>query len=127
MSEESGQMKDYIDRIAPPIAAVFFLLQFVFFTYNYNFHGLVVLTWLGWILLLPGFLLIIISESTWRGQKLSVNLEMLKTRVSSLTPHPFIDGWLLVSLSLTLISQYWLTFFFMCVQIPLIFLNIHFD
>jgi hypothetical protein len=125
MSEESGQMKDYKNRIVLPIAAVFFLLQLIFFAYNYNFHGLVFLTWLGWLLLLPGFLLIMVSESTWRGRKLSDNLELLKTRVSRLTPHPLFDGWLLVSLSLTLISQDWLAFFCMGVQIPLIIINIY--
>ncbi|MGD9397600.1 MAG: hypothetical protein PVJ05_14285 [Candidatus Thorarchaeota archaeon] len=118
-------MKDYKNRIVLPIAAVFFLLQLIFFAYNYNFHGLVFLTWLGWLLLLPGFLLIMVSESTWRGRKLSDNLELLKTRVSRLTPHPLFDGWLLVSLSLTLISQDWLAFFCMGVQIPLIIINIY--
>ena len=127
MSEESRQREDYKDRLVLSIAAVFFLLQFVFFAYNYNFHGFVFLTWLGWLLLLPGFLLIMVSESTWRGRKLSDNLEMLKTRVSRLTPHPLFDGWLLVSLSLAMISQYWLTYFFMGFQIPLIIFNIYYD
>ena len=127
MSEESKQMKDFKDRIVLPIGGIFFLLQFVLFMFNYNFYGLVLLTWLGWFQIVPGFLLITISESTWRTLKETDTLEMLKTRVSSITPHPIFDGWLLLSLALTLISQHWLTFLYMCVQIPLIIFSIYHD
>lgn len=132
MPTESEQRSDYKDRIVLPIAGIFFFLQFVGFMYNYNFHGIIFLTWFGWLLLIPGFLLIIVSETTWKkhdtreevhGETYVLNI--VKTYVSGLTSHPLYDGWLMISVALALISQYWLTVFCMGVQIPLIIFNIY--
>lgn len=125
MIEDSKRWRNYLDRIVLPIAGIFFLLQFFIFIFNYNFYGVVFLIWVGWLLMIPGFLLIIVSEPISKGIEETSTLQLMKNRISDLTQHPLYDGWLLFSIALTLISQYWLTFFFMGVQIPLILFIIY--
>jgi hypothetical protein len=92
--------------------------------YSYNFLGITILTLIGWVLLIPGFLLISLSETTLKKNPSTDTLIEAK-RVDNLLRHSFSIGWMMMSVALALISQYWLSIFFMGIQLPLIMFNIY--
>ena len=123
MPLDSEHNEDFRTRVILLIAGFFFILQFFVLAYNFNFHGVVIFTIIGWILLVPGFLLISTSHSSMESH--TVNQGKAKHFIHSLTPHPLLDGWLLMSIALALISQHLLCFIFMGVQLPLIIYEIY--
>lgn len=117
MLTETENESDFKDRAAATMAGIFFIIQFVIFMYNYNFNGLSFLTWIGWLLLIPGFLLISLSESTLKTHRMNGFYSLLR--------HPFSVGWLMMSVALVMISQNWFSFFCMGIQLPFIIFRIN--
>ncbi|MHA2397087.1 MAG: hypothetical protein ACXAC0_10315 [Candidatus Thorarchaeota archaeon] len=124
MPTESERRLERRNRILTLIAGFSFVLQFLLFMYSYNFLGITILTLIGWVLLIPGFLLISLSETTLKKNPSTDTLIEAK-RVDNLLRHSFSIGWMMMSVALALISQYWLSIFFMGIQLPLIMFNIY--
>lgn len=105
------------NQLARLIAGIVFLIQFFYFMYSYNFNGILLLTWLGWLLLIPGFLLVSLKK------QILIKEENNRTHLR----HSFSVGWILMSIALALISQYWLNTLFMAMQLPLVIFSVHKD
>ena len=128
--EENGPL--HVDYIPTTLAGIFFALQFMIFMYNFNFNGVPIITWIGWLLLIPGFLLISLSRLSPKNET-SVNEgngwkhtpAILKQSNYKLLRHPFLYGWLMLCVALAMISQYWLSIFCMGFQIPLIVFTVY--
>jgi hypothetical protein len=117
MSTEIGRGSTSKKQFAKSIAAFVFLLQFFLFMYNYNFNGILFLTWLGWLLLIPAFLLISLKKQNL------MNVENSKAHLRN----SFSDGWILMSIAFAMISQYWLNILFMAIQLPLVIFSVYND
>jgi hypothetical protein len=115
MSTEIGRGTTSKRQPAKSIAAFVFLLQFFFFMYNYNFNGILFLTWLGWLMLIPGFLLVSLKKQNL------LKIENNKTHLRN----SFSDGWILMSIAFAMISQYWLNILFMAIQLPLVIFSVY--
>ncbi|TFH01466.1 MAG: hypothetical protein E4H14_18580 [Candidatus Thorarchaeota archaeon] len=91
------------------IAAIFFLIQILLFFLYYNFMVDVYVLGIGWLLLFPGLILVILSARDQDGQqgKSSVRWKRIK-KYSRYSMH---FGWSIVSLSLAFIIQQWFTYF----------------
>lgn len=127
MTTEVENNSGKVDYVPTTIAGVFFVIQFSIFVYSFNFNGIPILTWIGWLLLIPGFLLISLSKSALKNQAtieerkdwLYVSVS-LKLRGNTLIRHPLLVGWFMMSVALAMISQNWLGIFCMEIQLPLI-------
>ncbi|MHA1964081.1 MAG: methyltransferase family protein [Candidatus Thorarchaeota archaeon] len=132
MSREPKRGYDVKDHVAASIAGIFFLIQFIVFMYHYNFNGESFLRWIGWLLLIPGFLLLILSVSTLKkhgaleeGKSWVHTTLNVQQGVYGIVRHPFSIGWILIVIALALVSQYWVSILCMGVQMPLILLDIY--
>lgn len=131
MSEESEQESDLKNRVSLLIVGIFFILQFFFSFFHFNTQGVALVTLTGWLLLIPGFLLISVSESIWKRFSVETekgetdNPNRVKRYISGLTPHPLSDGWVLIVIALALISQDWFSFVCMGVQLPFLFVSFY--
>lgn len=115
------------DYVPTAIAGIFFVIQFFMFMYDFNFLGVPTLALAGWLLLIPGFLLITLSKSALKdtaskeeGGEWIHTPVILKLRGNRLLHHPFLVGWFMMSIALAMISQNWISIFCMGVQLPLI-------
>lgn len=132
MSSEAENGPVFADYVPTTIAGIFFVIQFFIFMYNFNFEGVPILTWIGWLLLIPGFLLISLSRSSLKNQATMEEGKgwmyasvILKLRGDRLIRHPFLVGWFMISVALSMISQNWLSIFCMGIQLPLIIFTIY--
>jgi protein-S-isoprenylcysteine O-methyltransferase Ste14 len=132
MPKESENQYDFKDHVAASIAGIFFLIQFFIFMYYYNFNGESFLRWIGWLLLIPGFLLLTLSVSTLKkhgapeeGKSWVHTTLNVQQGVYGIVRHPFSIGWILIVIALALVSQYWISILCMGVQMPLILLDIY--
>ncbi len=127
MPTETKKESEKKDFTAIIIAGFFFLLQFVLFMYNYNFLGYELLIWTGWLLLIPGFILISLSMSRLKESNI---LEEASTStfctkgVYEIVRHPLSLGWILLAVGFTFISQYWLSLYCLIIQLPLIVFDV---
>jgi protein-S-isoprenylcysteine O-methyltransferase Ste14 len=119
------------DSVSAIIAGIFFIMQFFFFMYGYNFLRFVVITWIGWFLFIPGFLLILLSRAGLRKNGILDNegswvntTVFVDTDIYSVIRHPFSLGWLIMAIALAFVSQYWMSIYCMIIQIPLIVFDI---
>ena len=126
MPSISERRVDFKDNIVLPLAGIFFILQFCFFMYNFNFQGLEFITIIGWLFLIPGFLLVSVSQSVWKTQDTRDDVPSIVAEyILGFTSHPLTDGWLMMSVALAMISQHWIVVLCMGVQVPLIIFNIY--
>ena len=132
IEEENGPM--YVDYVPTTLAGLFFAVQFMIFMYNFNFYGVPIFTWIGWLLLLPGFLLISLSKSPLKNETSieegigwKYTPSILRRSSNRLLRHPFLLGWLMICIALAMISQNWLSIFCMGLQLPLIVFSIYYE
>lgn len=86
-------------------AGVCIIIQVLEFSILYNFTSNVYLLGIGWLLLPIGLGLVIVSSQ--QQQTLSDIVVKRSSRLYNLTPYPMHLGWMLISISLTLITQQW--------------------
>ncbi len=134
MPTETERGSVFVEYFPTTIAGIFFMVQFFVFMYDFNFNGVVPIAFLGWLVLIPGFLLISLSKSSakkedserigkkWMHSPITLNLD--GTRIIR---HPFLFGWILIIVGLPMISQNWLTVFCLGIQLPLIVFVIYSD
>jgi hypothetical protein len=119
-----------LDTIPTMVAGIFFMVQFYLFTIYFNFVGIPQLVWIGWLLLLPGFLLIslaklAITKCGESDEEAWISIQISSSRFDRVFRHPFLLGWLLIVIALAMITQYWLCIFCMGIQVPLILFTIY--
>jgi hypothetical protein len=115
MNESSKSELDLKGKTARAFAGIVFFMQILFFfMYFFNFNGVPLFLFIGWILLIPGFLLLCIAG-------FNSNQNRVKNFVSRLTPHPLPDGWLIVCIAAAMISQHWFSYVCVLIQLPIIF------
>lgn len=133
MQTEEERKSNSMDQIAELIAGIFFIIQFLVFMYSYNFQGIELLRWFGWLLLIPGFLFITLSITSLKkhgfhedGKSWVFTTVLVRQGVYGIVRHPFSLGWTMLAIALALVSQFWLSINCMIVQLPLIiFYSIH--
>ena len=113
------------------VTGLLFLLQLLlpFFLFNAGLN--VILLGVGWILLIPSFLVLTLSADILRrygnaveGESWVRTTSLVNRGVYAIIRHPLYLGWIMMSLALALVSQYWLSAFFSGIIIPLILTEI---
>ncbi|MCJ7817264.1 MAG: hypothetical protein MUP60_00275 [Candidatus Thorarchaeota archaeon] len=91
------------------IAAIFFLIQILLFFLYYNFMVDIYVLGMGWLLLFPGLILVILSahDKECQPSKISSRSKIIK----QFNQYQMHLGWSIVSISLAFIIQQWFTYF----------------
>ena len=133
LTDEKG-ITAALQEYSGAIAGFIFVLQFFTLMTSYNFQGILILTWIGWLFLIPGFLLMTLSISALRKYgEAEENKSWIKTTmlvdkgVYGVIRHPFSFGWIILIISLSMITQNWFSVLCMAVQIPLILVDVRYD
>lgn len=113
------------------LSGVLFVLQFLLFMFYYDFSGFVVVRWIGWVLLILAFLFFTLSKSALKqhgapeeNKSWVFTTVLVQQGIYRVVRHPFSIGWIIMTIGLALVSQYWLSILCMIVQLPLIALGI---
>jgi len=129
-SDLHAQMKT-VGYFISSLAGLLFLFQLLLLFFSFNAGLNVILLGIGWILLIPSFLLLTLSANTLRKYGNSPEEESWVRTTSLVTRgpygiarHPLYLGWIMMSLALVLVSQYWLSAFFSGIIIPLVLTEI---
>ncbi|MGY5860229.1 MAG: hypothetical protein RTU63_12745 [Candidatus Thorarchaeota archaeon] len=101
ISEEQGDAAT-TDNALNLVAASLLMFQFIIFFLFYNFTTNIYILGLGWILLIPGLILVILSAKTDIKES---------ERLYRFTKLPKYFGWSIISISLSFITQHWVTSF----------------
>ncbi|TFH05207.1 MAG: hypothetical protein E4H14_13190 [Candidatus Thorarchaeota archaeon] len=91
------------------IATIFFLIQILLFFLYYNFMVDVYVLGMGWLLLFPGLILVILSARDQDGQQGKSSGR--RKRIKQYSRYSMHFGWSIISLSLAFIIQQWFTYF----------------
>jgi len=113
MEDVSTQPLDQAKGFALIIAGIIFFVQFLSFMVFFNFNGLTFFWIIGWLLLIPGFL--VLGSTGFDSRE-----DGVKKFVARITPNPIADGWFIVCIALAMISQHWTSLVCVIVQLPLI-------
>jgi len=104
------------------IAGICIIIQFLIFSLLYNFTNNIYLLGIGWLSLPIGLGLILVSSQ--QQQTLSDIVVKRSGRLYNLIPYPMHLGWILISISLTLITQQWYSLFLTIGFVTVIILEI---
>ncbi len=131
MTDESKSATSFKNQVAATAAGITFILQLYVFAYSYNFTGIEIVRWFGWLLLIPSFLLITLSITAFmkygaieEGKSWVYTTDFVQKGIYEIIRHPFSVGWTMFVIALAFISQHWLCIYFMGLQIPFITLVI---
>ena len=109
------------------LSGVLFVLQFFLFMFYYDFLGVVIIRWIGWILLILAFLLFTLSKSALKqhgapeeNKSWAFTTVLVQQGIYRVVRHPFSIGWIIMTIGLALVSQYWLSVLCMIMQLPLL-------
>jgi protein-S-isoprenylcysteine O-methyltransferase Ste14 len=109
------------------LSGVLFVMQFLLFMFYYEFSGVVIVRWIGWIFLVAAFLLLTLSKSALKqygepeeDKSWAFTTVLVQQGVYRIVRHPFAIGWITMAIGLAFISQYWLSSLGMVIQLPLI-------
>ncbi|MFW9960924.1 MAG: methyltransferase family protein [Candidatus Thorarchaeota archaeon] len=113
-------------------AGLSFLLQLLLLFYFDNFGLNIIVFGIGWLMLIPSFLLLTLSLMTLRsygnvpdGKSLLDTTAIVTKGVYGIIRHPLYAGYMLMSISLALISQSWFSGLCAVIVIPLVVIIIH--
>lgn len=116
-----------LHQVALALGGFLFIIQFFLFMIYYDFQALEYVRFIGWLLFIPGFLLIMLSRSTLKeygapeeGKSWVFSTELVQRGVYSIIRHPFSIGWMIMAIDLALVSQYLLSILCVAIQLPLI-------
>jgi len=94
------------------VAAILLLIQLLLFFLYYNFTANIVVLGFGWLMLIPGLTLVILSAK--KDSK-------VKERLYKFSKFPEHFGWSIISVALSWIIQQWFTFLIaMCFLIVMV-------
>ena len=126
-----GRKQSTFSQLAPELCGILFMLQILVFMFYYDFSGVVILRWIGWILLIVAFLLFTLSKSALKqhgapeeNKSWVFTTVLVQQGIYGVVRHPFSMGWIIMTIGLAFVSQYWLSILCMIVQLPLIALGI---
>lgn len=109
-------------------AGFLFLIQLLLFFLIYNFNVNIYFLGLGWLLLFPGFILVIVSVNRYQNVSDESNLsqpdQVVNSGIYSYVRHPMYLGWMIVSIAIALIIPQWFTIISSIVIVALIILEI---
>ena len=105
-----------LDNAIESTASLLFLLQLIFLFYFDNFGLNIFILGIGWLMLVPSFLLLNLSFMALRTygkildeRGLADTTVIIRKGVYGIVRHPLYLGWILMSISLLLITQNWLS------------------
>ncbi len=108
----SSSWKDYIPSI---IYGPIIIVQFVLVFFTYNFYHLDFLNWIGWGLIVFFLLFGGLPRQAFKkygeiekGKSHINTTKLVDKGIYAVIRHPYWLSWILLSISLTLISQYWI-------------------
>ena len=112
------------------LSGLLFIIQFLLFMFYYDFLGVEIVRWIGWILLIPSFLLLTLSKSALNqygapeeNKSWVFTTVLVQQGVYKIVRHPFSMGWMIMTIGFAFISQYWLSILCMIIQLPLIVID----
>ena len=116
-----------LSQLSPELCGILFMLQIFVFMFYYDFSGVAILRWIGWILLILAFLLFTLSKSALKqhgapeeNKSWVFTTVLVQQGIYGVVRHPFSMGWIIMTIGLALVSQYWLSILFMIIQLPVI-------
>jgi protein-S-isoprenylcysteine O-methyltransferase Ste14 len=122
-----GRKQSTFSQLAPELCGILFMLQILVFMFYYDFSGVVILRWIGWILLIVAFLLFTLSKSALKqhgapeeNKSWVFTTVLVQQGIYGVVRHPFSMGWIIMTIGLAFVSQYWLSILFMIIQLPVI-------
>jgi protein-S-isoprenylcysteine O-methyltransferase Ste14 len=123
-SDKKSPMKQY-EYVISSVAGILLLFQVLLLAFYFNSQLDRILLGIGWILLIPSFLLLVLPANTLglfdispQERAPSERKVLEKKGMYGLVRHPLYIGWMMISLSLALISQSWLSTLFSVLIIP---------
>jgi protein-S-isoprenylcysteine O-methyltransferase Ste14 len=115
------------------IAGILFLIQVLSLAFIFNPQMNLVLLGVGWVMLIPSFSLLMLAANirglfnTQSKQEKSGNELLEKRGIYAIVRHPAYLGWILMSLSIALICQFWSSILLSALVIPLVVLMINLE
>jgi protein-S-isoprenylcysteine O-methyltransferase Ste14 len=108
------------------VGGVLFLMQLLILVFLFNLQANVFALGAGWILIIPSFLLMTFSMASLdkgRGSSAAGESQpkLVTTGLYNMVRHPFHLGWALMAVSLALVSQTWLAFVLMILQMLVVY------
>ena len=126
-----GRKQSTFSELAEELCGILFMLQILVFMFQYDFSGVVILRGIGWILLILAFLLFTLSKSALKqhgapeeNKSWVFTTVLVQQGIYGVVRHPFSLGWIIMTIGLALVSQYWLSILFMIIQLPVIVFGI---
>lgn len=121
------KMKDLI----PSIIYWFLLItQLIMVFFYYNYYNIDFLAWFGWGVLLLFFLIGWLPKKEFikegqieEGRSFVYTTKLVDTGIYAIIRHPLWLTWILLSLSLTLMSQYWIMVFMGIIVMLIVYLE----
>jgi len=131
MTSDSSSRKNRFDIAIESIAGLLFLMQIILLFYFDNFGLNILIFGIGWLMIIPSFLLLTLplrslsnySNLSDEGKTDDETL-VVKKGIYGIVRHPLYVGWMLMSISLILISQSWLSMICALIIVPLILIII---
>jgi len=131
MKSDSSSAINPFDNTIESVAGLLSLVQLLLLFYFDNFGLNIIIFGLGWLMLIPSFLLLTLSLKTLKtygdvleGRSLVDTTVIVKKGVYGIIRHPLYVGWMLLSISLVLISQSWLSTLCALIIAPLVMIII---
>ena len=104
-----------IDIIPSLIYWPLLIAQFIMIFFYYNYYHVDFLAWLGWCVLILFFLIGGLPKKAFKkdgqieeGKSFVYTTKLVDTGIYAIIRHPFWLTWILLSLSVTLMSQHWI-------------------
>jgi protein-S-isoprenylcysteine O-methyltransferase Ste14 len=131
MVTNSDKPTNVYDNTAISVAGLLFLFQLIDLFYYDNFSLNIILLGIGWILLIPSFLIICLSITALRAYgnapktRSLVDTTLIVTKgIYRIIRHPLYVGWILMATSLASVSQSCVSALCAAIIIPLAIVSI---
>ncbi len=132
MSSDLHEQTKAGDYLISSVAGLLFLFQLLLLFFFFNAGLNVILLGIGWILLIPSFLLLTLPANILRKygnapeeESWVHTISLVNRGAYAIIRHPLYLGWIMMSLALVLVSQYWLSAFLSGIIFPLVLTEIH--
>jgi len=118
------------EMIPSTIYGLLIIVQLVMVFFYYNFYRITLLTWIGWLLLALFFIIGSLPRIVFKkegkpekGKNFLSTTMLVETGIYSIVRHPYWLSWILLSLSLSFLSQYWVIVLFGIISSIIIYLE----
>ena len=130
MNKDLDSKFSWKEMIPSIIYGLLIILQLFMVYFYYNFYNITLLIWIGWLLLILFFMIGSLpriafkkSEALEKGKHFLSTTKLVDTGIYSIVRHPYWLSWILFSLSLSLLGQYWPIVLFGIISCTLIYLE----